>query len=504
MLGEYAQALMRLAPNGDVAAGAAMSFDTSPDQLTYTFRLRPDGMFNDGSPVTASDFVYAWRRLIDPRLAAPTGAQFAGAVKGGGAASALLPSAADAAVESALDGLGLAAPNSSTFVVTLQTPLPYFKYIATLPTGAPLRKAVVDQFGSATWASDATRPERIVTNGPFKVAEISAPNSGPTAGPITVVPNTYFTPKPRLTKIVNTRGFGPGKLDALWSEYLTGKRDLVQGPTPGPTRSDALSNPQYANQLYRPFLGEEVFLAFNTAKAPFDNVNVRRAFAQSIDRQAVGNPDGAKPGETRAVTSLIPQNVPGYSGDVGKPLEFNCATAKASLAASGFTAATLPKVTLTLVRSFESDLTYVRDQVKNCLGVDIQMSAPVDSVDAQKDDYQAYLNVNAKPTFPDPQELFRTLLPSNPTAIAKWSGPAADSYASKVQQASAGNPPNRLSLFSDAQKNVIDDVPATFLWEYSRPNWIQTWVRGLVKGLPFDNAALPGATYAEQIVIAEH
>jgi len=503
LLGEYAQALMRQAPNGDVAAGAATSFDMSADQLTYTFYLRPDGMFNDGSPVTAADFVFAWRRLIDPRVAAPTGTQFA-AVKGARVASALPPSAGDAAVDSALDGLGLAAPSPSTFVVTLQEPVPYFKFVAALPTGAPIRKEVVSQFGSTTWASDAAYPERIVTNGPFKIAEIAPPNSGPTAGPITVVPNPYFTPKPRLTKITNTRGFGPGKLDALWSEFLTGKRDLVQGPTPGPTRSDALSNPKYADQLYRPFLGEEVFLAFNTSKAPFDNVNVRRAFAQSIDRQAVGSPDGPKPGETRAVTSLVPQSVPGYSADVGKPLDFNCSAAKASLAASGFTAGTLPKVTLTLISSFESDLTYVHDQVKSCLGVETQISAPVDAVDAQKDDYQAYLSVNTKPTYPDPLELFQTLLPSNPAAIAKWTGPAADSYAAKVQQASAGNPPNRLSLFGDAQKNVVDDVPVTFLWEYNRPNWIQTWVKGLVKGLPFDNSALPGSTYAEQIVIARH
>lgn len=504
LIGQYVQALMRQGPNGDVAPGAAAGFDVSPDQLTYTFRLRPDGMFNDGTPVTGSDFVFAWRRLIDPRLAAPSSDQFAGAVKGGRAAASLPPDAADPDIDAALDTLGLATPDPSTFVVTLEQPLPYFKYIAALPSGAPIRKAVVDEFGSSTWASDLSHLERIVTNGPFKIAEIIPPNEGPTAGPIVMAPNPSFTPKPSLTKITNTRGFGPGKLDALWSEYLTGQRDLVQGPTPGPTRTDALNDPKFEPQLYRPFLGEQVYLAFNTAKVPFDNVNVRRAFAQSIDREAANEPNGALPGETRPATSLVPQGVPGYSADVGESLEFNCNSAKASLAASGFTANTLPPVTLTLISGFDPDLNFVRTQVKNCLGIDTQVSTPVDDVNAQQDDYQAYVSVNAKPTYPDPQELFQTLLPTNPAAITKWTGAVADSYASTVQEANASDAEIRLGLFGDAQDVVIEDVPVTFLYEYSRPNWIQTWVKGIVKGLPFDNASLPGSTYSEQIKIAKH
>ncbi len=504
LIGEYAQALMRESPSGDVVPAAASSFDVSNDQLSYTFHLRPDGMFNDGSPVTAADFVFAWRRLVDPRLAAPKGDLYARALKGGLAARSLPSASADSAVDSALDALGLAAPNASTFVVTLQQPLPYFKHIATLATGAPVRKTIVDQFGAATWATDMAHLERVVTNGPFKVSEVSPPNTGPTAGPITVVPNPSFSPKPTLTKIVNTRGFGPGKLDALWAEYLTNKRDIIQGPTPGPTRADAMTNPTFKDQLYRPFLGEEVYLAFNTTKAPFDNVNVRRAFAQAIDRQAFGAPSGPLPGEARAVTTLIPQGSPGYNPDLGKPLEFNCNSAKASLAASGFTSATLPKVTLTQVSSFEPDLTFVHDQVKNCLGIDTQISTPVDNVNAKTDDYQAYLSVNTKPSFPDPQELFDTLLPSSPAAISKWAGPAADSYGAKVQQANAANATDRLRTFDDAHKEIINDVPVTFLWEYSRPNWIKPWVTGLVKGIPFDNNALPGAAYSERITIAKH
>lgn len=504
LTGQYAEALMRTSPTGDVAPGAASGFDVSQDQTTYTFRLRPDGMFNDGAPVTAQDFVYAWRRLVDPRLAAPKGDAYARVVKGGQEAKSLPPSGGDQAIDAALDRLGLAAPDPLTFVVTLQQPVSYFKYIATLPTGAPVRKAVADQFGASVWASDMGRPERVVTNGPFRISEVTAPNAGPTAGPITMVPNPHYTPKPVLTKIVNTRGFGPGKLDALWAEYLTNERDLVQGPTPGPSRIAALNDSQYKDELYRPFLGEQVYLAFNTAKAPFNNVDVRRAFAQAIDRQAAGNPNGALPGETRAVTSLVPQGAPGHNPDLGKPLDFNCNNAKASLAASGFTPATLPRVTITLVRSFEPDVNFVRDQVKNCLDVDMQISAPADNVKAQTDDYQAFVSINAKPTFPDPQELFDALLPSNSAAITKWIGGAADAYIAKVQQASAVAGADRLSLLDEAQGDVVNDVPVTFLWEYSRPNWIKSWVKGLVRGIPFDNNALPGSTYTERIRIARH
>src|SRR5438067_10681802 len=167
----YAEPLLRPTPDlADVEGAAAQSYEVSSDGLTYTFHLRPNGQYSDGHPVTAQDFVYAWKRLIDPRLAAAHADLFAQAVSGGSEAEALDPNSDAARIEPALSALGLKAIDNLTFQVTLPRPQGYLKWIATLWNGAPVRADMVQARGAA-WATD---PQTLITNGPYRVAAMGS------------------------------------------------------------------------------------------------------------------------------------------------------------------------------------------------------------------------------------------------------------------------------------------------------------------------------------------
>ena len=152
------EGLMNQDADGNLEPGVATGYDVSDDNLTYTFHLRDDAKWSNGDPVTAGDFVYAWRRAADPELASPyswymdlMSIEGVGAVLAG---------------EAATDTLGVSAPDDRTFVVQLTQPLPYFAQMTTHGTTFPVHQATVEAHGSE-W----TRPENIVGNGAYVLTE---------------------------------------------------------------------------------------------------------------------------------------------------------------------------------------------------------------------------------------------------------------------------------------------------------------------------------------------
>ena len=107
-----------LKPKGDlsgVVPAAAQSYEVNGDGTAYVFHLRTNAMYWDRTPVKAQDFVYAWQRLIDPRLAAPNETLFANAVLNGDRVSLLDPQRDAASIDNALNTLGLKAVDDYTF-----------------------------------------------------------------------------------------------------------------------------------------------------------------------------------------------------------------------------------------------------------------------------------------------------------------------------------------------------------------------------------------------------
>ena len=129
--------LVRWNPKAQVVNDLAKSIDVSKDGLTYTVTLRDNLKWSNGDRLTAKDFVYSWKRAVDPK----TGSEYAylmGAVSG---ANDIISG------KSSLDSLGIKAESDTEFTVTLAQPTPYFKFLLSEPVYYPLDQKVVDKYG---------------------------------------------------------------------------------------------------------------------------------------------------------------------------------------------------------------------------------------------------------------------------------------------------------------------------------------------------------------------
>lgn len=148
--------LLAIDKDNKVIPGAAESYKVSEDGLTWTFYLRSGLKWSDGSPLTAKDFVYSWKRVADPNTAAPYGETVLGMVKG-----------FDEAAAGDVDALGVSAPDDTTFEVQLSNPCGYFDKLAAFGVLSPVNQATIEANGDA-WA---TKPETYICNGPFYISE---------------------------------------------------------------------------------------------------------------------------------------------------------------------------------------------------------------------------------------------------------------------------------------------------------------------------------------------
>ena len=148
--------LLNIDKENKVVAGSAEKWEVSDDGLTWTFHLRQGLKWSDGSPLTANDFVYSWKRVADPATAAPYGETVLGMVEGYEDAAAGNP-----------DALAVSASDDNTFVVKLSHPCGYFDKLAAFAVLSPVNQATIEKNGDA-WA---TKPESYICNGPFYIKE---------------------------------------------------------------------------------------------------------------------------------------------------------------------------------------------------------------------------------------------------------------------------------------------------------------------------------------------
>lgn len=141
-----------------IEPGVAESWSVSDDGLVWTFNIRKDAKWADGSPLTAEDFVYSWQRVFDPEIASDYEWMVDAMIKGGGAF---------AAGEGSREDVGVKALDEYTLQIELNMKVSYFLQIASFPTYKPVNKKFVEMYGDEYGSS----AEKIMTNGPYMVSE---------------------------------------------------------------------------------------------------------------------------------------------------------------------------------------------------------------------------------------------------------------------------------------------------------------------------------------------
>ncbi|MGH7775874.1 MAG: peptide ABC transporter substrate-binding protein [Candidatus Dormibacterales bacterium] len=490
----------------DVEGAAAQSYDVSSDGLTYTFHLRTNAKWSDGKPVTAQDFVYGWKHLLNPALAAGYVDPFFDLTIAGGANYANLafgstpPTAAQ--IDSFLSGLGLSAPDSHTFVVKLAAPAAYFKWVCTLWVGAPIRQDVVEQAAGGPFPSnDATKaeawaqnPATIIGNGPFKISNIVAKDH------VDLAPNQYYwAGPPKLQKITD---YFIADANTAFADYKTGQLDI-------------LNVPQADVQLVRgdPKLGKQAHLypelttfwmTYNAHKAPLDNPLVRMALAKSINRNLLVN--DVLHGTDKAFSSFIPKGMNGYyTGDNAQ--SFDVAAAKADLQKAGVTPAQLSSLKL-LTRATTTNETinqFIVQQWNTNLGTNMQLDV-VDSKTVtsriRKADFDIYGRDGWGADYPDPQDWFDIFKTAACHGL-NWGCTPLPGYDSLVDKAdSNSNASQRAQEYQQAQKQLIDQAAVGFMYQQYEYDLVNPKITNLVK-TTIDDEYAPGDEHWNQVYIAK-
>ena len=279
-------------PKANAIPGMAESWTTSQDGLIWTFKLR-DALWSDGKPVTADDFVFSWRRLLDPKTAAPY-AYFIYGIKNATAVNAgKMP----------LEALGVAAPDPHTFVVTLDHPAPYLLEMFTHMALYPVPRHVVEAKGKE-W----TKAENYVCNGPFTFVEW-VPHDHITAKKN---PRFYDAENVKVEKII----FYPT------DDYAAALKQFRAGELDVQLRLDAQQidwiRANMADSIDPiPQLTVEYVLC-NQGRPPFDDVRIRAAINMVLNREAITNKI-RRVGDTPAY-NIVPPGTANFPG--GNSFEF--------------------------------------------------------------------------------------------------------------------------------------------------------------------------------------
>lgn len=445
--------------DGKPVLGTAKDVKVSEDGKTYTFTIRDDAKWSDGSPVTAEDFEYSWKRTLDPA----TGSQFAFYlyyVKGAEDFNKGKGSAED---------VGVKATDDKTLVVELNDPLGYFKELLTMWTFYPVKKDLVEN--NKDWAAGA---EGYVSNGPFKMTAWKHDSS------VVVEKNEHYYDNKNINltkvtwKMVNDA-------TTYYQMYKTGELDLVT-TLPSDVVEQEKGNKDFKNV---PYFGTYMYM-FNITKEPFTNEKVRRAFAMAIDRDALTK-NITKAGETPAY-AFVPPGVETPDGDFrdqgGKYFKEDIEEAKKLLeegmAEEGWS--TLPEVTLlyNTAENHKKIAEAVQEMYKKNLGVDIKLA---------NQEWKTYLDTTDQGNFQmarmgwigvllDPAVILDYFLGDSPNNRTEWRN---EKYDSLMDQAKAEqDPAKHFDLLRQAEDVLMDELPFVPVYHYTNTYLTSPNFEGLV------------------------
>lgn len=287
LLRDLCEGLVIHSMQGEVIPGVAESWTMSPDGKTYSFTLRADARWSNGDPVTASDFVFSMRRMVDPE----TGAKYANILYPILNAEKINKAAGGAKLED----LGVTARGERLLEIVLERPTPYFLELLTHQTGLPVHPATAAKFGK-----DFVKPENWVSNGAYVLKEY--------------VPNSHI----RLDRNATFHGAAGVKIDTVIyypaSDLAAAARRFQAGELHLTTDVPADQIKQLREKLgsqvrVAPYLGT-YFLLINSSKPPFDDVRIRRALALAIDREFIADEIWA--GTMLPAYGVMPPNIGNY------------------------------------------------------------------------------------------------------------------------------------------------------------------------------------------------
>lgn len=460
------EGLTSLDENDQPVAGVAESWDVNEDKTKYIFHLRKDAKWSDGKPVTAGDFEYAWKRALHPDTAAEYAYQLF-YIKNA-------PEYNEGAARA--EDLGIKVVDDYTLEVELSAPTPYFLALTAFPTMFPVRQDIIEAHGDQ-WALN---PDTYIGNGPFKLVNWQSKDH------MKFVPNEHYWDKDRV------------KLDAVIKTFIADASTMLAGYEAG--ELDVIDSVPF-NEIDKLKQGDEFqmitqlgtyYYCFNVTRPPFDNVNVRKAFALALDKEDLAN-KVRKSGVP--ATSFVPPGVPDTAAgkdfrEVGGdyfPTKAQPEEARRLLAEAGYPEGNgLPNVTFVFNNSEEHQMIAeaALEMWKKNLGIT--------NINIQNQEWAVFINTRQNGDFQiarhgwlgdynDPMTFLDLFTTGNGNNDAQWSNQQFDELINKARLAT--DEAERMAALHEAEKLMMEDAIMIPILHYTENTMIKPYVKGLVKSM---------------------
>lgn len=463
---------------GNIIPGVATQWQTT-DNKTWIFTLRKDAKWSNGDPVTANDFVYSWRRLVDPKIGSTfawfaelAGIQNAGAITKG---------------QMTPDKLGVTALDDHRLKVSLDKPVPYFVSLTANFSLYPVPEKVIEKAGKE-WV----QPGTLVGNGAYKLQERVVNEK------LVLVRNDHYWDNAHsvLTKVT----FVPiNEESSATKRYRADDIDITES---FPKNMYSMLKKDLPGQVYTPDQLGTYYYAFNTTKGPTADVRVRKALTWSIDRKIIAEKvlgTGEKPAWhfTADVTAGFKPK-PGFLQQHSQE-ELN-QQAKALLAAAGYGPNHPLDLTL-LYNSSENNQKVaiaVASMWKKNLGVSVKL---------QNQEWKTYIDSRNTGNFDviraswvgdynEPSTFLSLLTSTHSGNIAKFKSPEYDALIDKASRET--NSEARNGDYNRAEQIIADQSPIAPIYQYTNGRLIKPWVKGYPITNPEDVA------YSRTMYILKH
>jgi oligopeptide transport system substrate-binding protein len=441
----------------DLIPGAAESWTVSDDGTVYTFKLRAGATWSDGSPVTADDFVYSFRRLEDPA----TGAEYA---------SMLYPIVNAEEINSGKakpEDMGVKAIDANTLEVTLKAPTPYFLEMLTHQAAYPVNRAAIEK------DPDWIKPGKLVSNGAYTLAEW--------------VPNDHMkmVKNPKFYDAANVKidvvNFIPTEdRSSAMKRFEAGEFDSYDDL---PTEQLSDLKAKFGDQIHvGPYLGT-YYYAIKTDKAPWDNVELRNAISMAIDRDFIAEKvwqNSMLPGY-----SMVPPGVAGYTPALAKYADMSQIDredeAKKILEKLGYTPEKPLKMEIRYNTSenHKNTAVAIQEQLKP-LGVEVTLLNTDTKTHygflEQKGNYDV-ARAGWIADYKDPETFLGISRKASGNNYSDYNSPKFEEAMDKAA-AAGGKPEERMKDLADAERVLIDEVGNIPILYYSYHNIVSPKLHG--------------------------
>nr|BBH85776.1 oligopeptide-binding protein OppA [Thermosporothrix sp. COM3] len=454
--------LVQLNNKLEVVDQLAESHSVSADGLTWTFKLRPNLKFSDGTPLTSKDVAYSIDRALKPELKSAVSTVYLGLIKDS-------QKRFDGKIPT-LIGHSILTPDDQTVVLQAEKKAAYFLQTLTYQTSFVVQRSMIEKYGD-NFAEHLS--EGIGGAGPFKVSKYVRGKQ------IEFVPNpNYYGKKPQLKKVVLVFY---QKEDTAYRAYQSNQLHwALNVPSQQIEQAKKLPNNQFLN-IPQLTVG---YYTMNYLVKPFDNLKVRQAFDLAIDKDSIAN--SVYKGAVIPTNHIVPANMPGYNENLTGPQGVKTTKGDPALAKklfeeglkeSNMTRADFPQITLTFASRGSADIrneaSAVQQMWSQVLGVNIKL----DDVDYNKLLTERNRTVNNPDgmqmwqltwgaDYPDPQNwltlLFGKGSPKNAMNYGQNNSPMAQEQQENqklMEQADANqNEEQRMQQYHQAEQALVNDV----------------------------------------------